>query len=75
MSKWFSSAVGSVQVGGLLRPLKQFWLAVLDLFSQARSLPQTLLLASKQRQERAALNALEIERLDRLRNPTKYQGK
>jgi hypothetical protein len=58
-----------------MRPLKQFWLAAVDLFNQVWSIPQSLVLGSKQRQARAALNALEVERLDRLRNPTKYQGK
>jgi hypothetical protein len=58
-----------------MRPLKLIWLAVVDLFTQAWLLPQSLVLAVKQRQERAVLNALEVERLDRLRNPTKYQGK
>jgi hypothetical protein len=58
-----------------MRPLKLIWLAVIDLFRLAWALPQSLVLALKQRQQRAVLNALEIERLDRLRNPTKYQGK
>jgi hypothetical protein len=58
-----------------MHPLKQIWLAALDLINQSWSLPKSLLLTVKQRRERAALNALEIERLDRLRNPTKYQGK
>jgi hypothetical protein len=70
-----SSAVGAAQVGGPMRPLKLIWLAVVDLFTLAWSLPQSLVLAVKQRQERAALDALEVERLDRLRNPSKYQGK
>jgi len=70
-----SSAVGAAQVGGTMRPLKLVWIAVVDLFTLVWSLPQSLVLAITQRQERAVLDALEVERLDRLRNPTKYQGK
>jgi hypothetical protein len=58
-----------------MRPVKLIWLAIVDLFTQVWSLPQSLVRALKHRQERADLNAQEVERLDRLRNPTKYQGK
>ena len=43
-----------------MRPLKRIWLSLVDLFTLARSLPQFLALAVKQRHDRAALNALEV---------------
>jgi hypothetical protein len=38
-------------------------------------LPQSLALALKQRRRQIVLNELEAERLDRIRNPSKYLGK
>ena len=70
-----SSADVVAQVGGRMRQLKLIWLALVQLFTQAWSLPHYLVLAAKRREQRAVLHALELERLDRLRNPTKYQGK
>jgi hypothetical protein len=70
-----SSADVAAQVGGRMRQLKLLWLALVQLFIQAWSLPHYLVMAVKQREKRAVLHALELERLDRLRNPTKYQGK
>jgi len=40
-----------------------------------RQLPQTLALAMKERQRQTVLNNEEAERLDRIRNPSKYRGK
>jgi hypothetical protein len=45
------------------------------LFKQAWLLPSTLSVALRQRRQENALNALEAERLDRIRNPSKYLGK
>ena len=39
------------------------------------ALPHALTNAGNARRQRAALNELEVERLDRLRNPSKYWGK
>ena len=39
------------------------------------ALPKTIANASKERQLRAAFNEREAERLDRIRNPSKYRGK
>jgi hypothetical protein len=47
----------------------------LQLLHQIRLLPQTLANALKERQRQTALNELEVERLDRIRNPSKYRGK
>jgi hypothetical protein len=38
-------------------------------------LPQSIAIAVKQRRQQTMLNALEAERLDRIRNPSKYLGK
>jgi hypothetical protein len=37
--------------------------------------PHSVAVAFQQRQRRLALNVLEAERLDRIRNPSKYLGK
>jgi len=38
-------------------------------------LPQSVANAAKQRRQQVVLNGLEAERLDRIRNPSKYLGK
>ena len=48
----------------LFQLLKQVWL-----------LPQTLATSIKQRRRQVLLNESEVERLDRIRNPSKYLGK
>ncbi len=55
--------------------LKYIWLTFLQLARQVWLLPQSFANASKQRQHQLELNALEVERLDRIRNPAKYRGK
>jgi hypothetical protein len=55
--------------------LKRIWLAVGQRIKQVGSLPQTIASAIKHRQQRTILNELEAERLDRIRNPSKYRGK
>jgi len=48
----------------LLRPLKLIW-----------SLPQLLAEAFQRRRRQRVLGMMEAERLDRIRNPSKYRGK
>jgi hypothetical protein len=55
-----------------LRHLPQ---AILALLKQLRVLPERLTLARKQRRRRNVLAQGEVERLDRIRNPSKYRGK
>jgi hypothetical protein len=55
--------------------LKLICLATTGLFKQAWLLPNSVTAALKQRRRQLALNALEAERLDRIRNPSKYRGK
>jgi hypothetical protein len=38
-------------------------------------LPQTLMGIREQRRQRIAFHEHEVERLDRIRNPSKYRGK
>jgi len=47
----------------------------LQFLKQIRRVPQTLANAQKARQQQTVLNDQEAERLDRIRNPSKYRGK
>jgi len=58
-----------------LKILSRLGLTVLQLLKAAWSLPQTISNAAKRRQQRSLLQQLEVERLDRIRNPSKYRGK
>jgi hypothetical protein len=55
--------------------LKIICLTVIQLVKQACLIPQNIANAFKQRRLRAVRNELEVERLDRIRNPSKYLGK
>ncbi len=55
--------------------LKLIGLTFIRLVKQVWSLPQSISDAVKRREHQTALNALETERLDRIRNPSKYRGK
>jgi len=55
--------------------LKLICLAVIHLVKQAWSLPQSLANVGKQRRRQIVLDELEAERLDRIRNPSKYLGR
>ena len=55
--------------------LKHFCLATIQLVKQTLLLPQTVVNAVRQRGRQAVLNEHEAERLDRIRNPSKYRGK
>jgi len=46
-----------------------------QLVKQVFFLPQTLAQSVQRRRQRAVRNGLETERLDRIRNPSKYLGK
>ena len=58
-----------------MNQLKLICLTVAQLVKQAWLLPQTVTNAVKQRRLLAVRNELEAERLDRIRNPSKYLGK
>ena len=58
-----------------MHTLKLICLTIIQLLKQAWLLPQSVAIAVQQRQRQAVLNELEVERLDRIRNPSKYLGK
>jgi len=58
-----------------MNTLKLVYLTMIHLAKQACLLPQAITSAFKQRRQQVALNELEVERLDRIRNPEKYRGK
>lgn len=55
--------------------LKLICLTIVQLVKQVWMLPQTISNAVKQRRWQTVLNEREAERLDRIRNPSKYLGK
>ena len=58
-----------------MNTLKLIYLTISQLIKQAWLLPQSVANAVKQRRQQVVLNGLEAERLDRIRNPSKYRGK
>ena len=58
-----------------MNTLKLIYLTLSQLIKQAWLLPQSVANAVKQRRQQVVLNGLEAERLDRIRNPSKYLGK
>jgi hypothetical protein len=58
-----------------MKILKLVYLTIIHLAKQACLLPQAVTDAFKQRRLKLVLNELEVERLDRIRNPEKYRGK
>lgn len=55
--------------------LKLICMTIIQLIKQVWLLPQTVANAVKQRRRQVVRNELEAERLDRIRNPSKYLGK
>ncbi|HZL43999.1 MAG TPA: hypothetical protein VFD66_12060 [Verrucomicrobiae bacterium] len=55
--------------------LKLVWLSIVQLIKQAWLFPQSIATTLRLRRRQVALNALEVERLDRIRHPSKYLGK
>ena len=49
--------------------------ALVLLIRQIRALPQTISEALARKRRRGVLDEREVERLDRIRNPSKYLGK
>lgn len=58
-----------------MNALKHFFQAVLYRLKQLCSLPQTMANASKARAQQTVIDEQEAERLDRIRNPSKYRCK
>jgi hypothetical protein len=55
--------------------LKLICLTIVELVKQAWLLPHTIALAVQQRRLQLARRQSETERLDRIRNPSKYRGR
>jgi hypothetical protein len=55
--------------------LKLICLTIVNLLKQAWLLPQTVTIAIQQRRQQLARHQSETERLDRIRNPSKYAGR
>ena len=55
--------------------LKLITLTIVNLVKQAWLLPQTVTFALEQRRRKLARQEFETERLDRIRNPSKYAGR
>jgi hypothetical protein len=58
-----------------MHTLKLICLTIIHLLKQAWLLPQSVVIAVQQRRRQIDRNKLEAERLDRIRNPSKYLGK
>jgi hypothetical protein len=58
-----------------MKTLKLICQTIGQLAKRAWLLPKSVAHAVKLRQRQTVLNDLEIERLDRIRNPSKYLGK
>ena len=58
-----------------MHTLKLICLTIVNLVKQASLLPQTVTLALEQRRRKLARQEFETERLDRIRNPSKYAGR
>ena len=55
--------------------LKLIGLILFELVKQIWLLPETIANFFKGRQQQKLVNDMEVERLDRIRNPHKYRGK
>ena len=58
-----------------MHTLKFIGLTIIQLVKQVWFLPHSIANAVKQRRLQVVRNELEVERLDRIRNPSKYLGK
>ena len=55
--------------------IRHICLTIGQLFKQVCLLPKTIANVAELRRQRIALNELEADRLDRIRNPSKYRGR
>ena len=59
----------------IMHLLKLICQTAVGFFKQVWRFPSSVAVALKEKRRQFALNALEAERLDRIRNPLKYLGK
>lgn len=55
--------------------LKHIWATLREMGRQLWHLPRYVATISERKREQAVMDDREAERLDRLRNPSKYRGK
>lgn len=55
--------------------LKSICLSLIQVAKGLWLLPRTIMNAAEHRRQRSILDEFETERLDRIRNPSKYQGR
>lgn len=58
-----------------MQRLKHLFQTAIELVKWVRLLPYSLAMAGRRKRRRAILEEDEAERLDRIRNPSKYLGK
>jgi len=58
-----------------VKKFELIWMTICELFKQIWHLPQTFMNVFRQRRQQAVRKELEVERLDRIRNPSKYRGR
>lgn len=58
-----------------MNPIRMIALTVVHLAHEVAHIPKSISLAIHDRQQRREKKAREIERLDRIRNPSDYLGK
>jgi len=58
-----------------LNIITHIFLTFVQLLKQIGALPAAIFITVKTRQQRMKSKAREAERLDRIRNPSKYQGR
>ena len=58
-----------------MQTLLIIWRIIVNLAKQAWLLPKTISLALEQSRRQATRQRFETERLDRIRNPSKYAGR
>jgi hypothetical protein len=69
------SALDNNKNNRIIKALKNLFLSLVQLARQAWLLPQTAANAVRKRRLEVSLRQHEVERLDRIRNPSKYLGK
>ncbi len=58
-----------------MKILDELWEVLREMGRQVRDLPQAIINGVELRKNKAVADKLESERLDRIRNPSKYRGK
>jgi hypothetical protein len=58
-----------------MQKLKSIGRAIASFVEQVRLFPQSVAMAISHRREQVVFDQCEAERLDRIRNPSKYRGK